>query len=137
MIEHRLKPTCLHLTVIIVTASILLGCQPTYVSPTSPSNISFTINVASGPLSANGGFLIVQGVAIARTSLGNFLAVSSKCTYDSANLNFQEMKNQFICPIDSSTFSRTGLVNLGPATKQLLLYRTILRSQKLTILGSI
>jgi len=60
-----------------------------YVTPTLLSNINFTINVATGPLSVNGGFQIVQGVAIAKTSSGNFLAVSSRCTYDSANLNFE------------------------------------------------
>lgn len=135
MIEQRLKSTCFCLTIFIVAASILLGCQPTNITSTSPSNISFTINMATGSLSVNSGFLFVQGVAIAGASLGNFLAASSRCTYDRATMGFHELKNQFIYPIDNSAFSNTGFVNIGTATRKLLLYRTLLRSQRITVLG--
>jgi cytochrome b6-f complex iron-sulfur subunit len=93
------------------------GVQP-------PKVVDFTVEVSSGPLSINGGFLVSNGIIIARTLIGDFLAVSVACTHQSTNVDFNPSANIFICSNHGSQFTSTGIVVKGPADRNLTKYNT-------------
>jgi len=101
--------------------------------PSPPSNVDFTLDVSSGALASNGGFLVSQGILVARTSAGAFLAVSAACTHEGTTVNYNAANNNFVCPNHGAKFSNTGMVTLGPATTNLKNYNTSLTNSTLRI----
>lgn len=101
--------------------------------PTPPSNIDFTLDVSSGALASNGGFLVSQGILVARTNAGTFLAVSAACTHEGTTVNYNAANNNFVCPNHGAKFSSSGMVTLGPATTNLKSYNTSLTNSTLRI----
>ena len=101
--------------------------------PSPPSNVDFTLDVSSGALASNGGFLVSQGILVARTSAGAFLAVSAACTHEGTTVNYNAANNNFVCPNHGAKFSNTGMVTLGPAPTNLKSYNTSLTNSTLRI----
>ena len=88
-----------------------------------PSNVDFTVDTTTGSLANNGGFMVQNGIIIARTLEGTFLAVSSACTHEGTSVNFSAPGNEFICPNHNAKFSSTGVVTRGPANRNLTQYQ--------------
>jgi cytochrome b6-f complex iron-sulfur subunit len=105
----------------------------TPIVPSPPSGIDFTLDVSSGALSSNGGFLVSQGILVARTNAGSFLAVSAACTHQGTNVNYNAANNNFVCPNHGAQYSSAGMVTLGPATTNLKSYNTSLTNSTLRI----
>jgi len=108
----------------------LSGCKK---SSTSPANTDFMIDVSTGELSKNGGFLIKDGVLVARTNSGSFLAVTAACTHEGTNINYVASSNNFVCPNHNAKFSSTGVVTQGPANSNLTQYKTTLTGNSLRV----
>ena len=102
-------------------------------TPSAPSNVDFTLDVSSGALASNGGFLVSQGILVARTNAGAFLAVSAACTHEGTSVTYNAANNNFVCPNHGAKFSNTGMVTLGPATTNLKSYNTSLTNSTLRI----
>ncbi len=89
------------------------------------ATVDFTINWSKSPysnLQTKGGYVIEQGVIIAQTLAGGFVAVSSVCSHDNNALVFQGANTRFYCPAHQSAFSTNGAVQNGPAVKALKTY---------------
>ena len=115
-----------------------VGCQKTNTAPANnsaqgPSNIDFTVSTASGPLSANGGVIIQNGVLVARTNSGAFIAIASACTHQGTAINYTVGANDFTCPNHGSVFDANGNVTNGPATAPLKKYNTTLSGTSLHV----
>ena len=100
--------------------------------------IDYTININVTPYDAllkGGGFYLdtTNSIIIARTLNNEFLAVSSICTHQQNNVEYQPSKNQFYCPAHGSMFSAAGAVSMGPATLALKQYKTSLTGTNLRI----
>jgi cytochrome b6-f complex iron-sulfur subunit len=108
----------------------LTGCNK---SASAPTNVDFTIDVSTGSLATNGGFLVQNGVLVARTTTGSFLAVSAACTHEGTNVNYVSGSNSFNCPNHGAQFSSTGAVTRGPATSSLTKYNTTLTGTSLRV----
>ena len=88
-----------------------------------PSNVDFTVDTSTGSLVNNGGYIVQNGIIIARTLTGTFLAVSSACTHEGTTVNYSAPGNEFICPNHNAKFSSTGVVTRGPANRNLTQYQ--------------
>ena len=108
----------------------LAGCEKTIVEP---QNVDFTVDISSGPLASNGGYTIQNGVIIARTNSGDFLAVSAACTHQGTNVRYYSSSNNFICPNHGAKYDSTGKVTQGPATRNLAQYNTELTGTLLKV----
>jgi cytochrome b6-f complex iron-sulfur subunit len=100
------------------------------------TNIDFTLDLSSSAnaeLTANGGYLISQGVIVAKTSAGEFIAVSAACTHQGVNVQFQSSNNRFHCPGHGANFTITGTVQNGPANSPLTKYNTSLNGNLLRV----
>jgi len=84
-------------------------------------------------LATNGGFLVHNGIVVARTTTGSFIAVSASCTHQGTNVNYNASGNNFICPNHGAQFSSTGAVTRGPASSNLATYNTTLTGTTLRV----
>ena len=109
----------------------LSACSENNVAPTG--NVDFTVDISSGSLANNGGSLVENGIIIARTSSGSFLAVSAICTHEGATVNFNPGGSEFVCPRHGAKFSSTGRVIAGPTNRDLAKYNTSLSGTKLRV----
>ncbi len=103
-------------------------------SPTAaPTNVDFTLDVSTGQLAANGGFVQINGLVVARTTAGTFLAVSSSCPHQGTDVNYNSSLNNFVCPNHGAKFNSVGTVIQGPATSSLKKYNTTLTGNSLRV----
>jgi cytochrome b6-f complex iron-sulfur subunit len=97
--------------------------------------ISFTVDVSSGALAINGGSLVKNGVIIARTTTGAFIAVAAACTHQGVTIDFVSSSTSFYCPGHGARFDANGTVTQGPAATNLKKYSTSLSGSTLTVSG--
>jgi cytochrome b6-f complex iron-sulfur subunit len=102
----------------------------------APARVDFTLDLsapANAALNTPGGFVYNQGVIVARTQQNAYIAVSQACTHEGATVQFQGGGNRFFCPNHGATFSLTGTVTGGPASKPLTQYNTQLTGTTLRV----
>ncbi|HEY6952894.1 MAG TPA: Rieske (2Fe-2S) protein [Bacteroidota bacterium] len=112
------------------------GCQPMSSVPTAPANVDFTLdltNPSNSALNSNGGYVYNNGVIVARTMNGAYVAVSEYCTHAGGTVVFNTGGNDFYCPVHGSVFSTTGSVVSGPAPSALVRYNTSLSGTSLRV----
>jgi cytochrome b6-f complex iron-sulfur subunit len=101
---------------------------------TSPVDFTIDLNASSNaPLKNNGGFVVTNGVIVARTSSGNYIAVQSACTHQGSTLQYDNSNNRFHCSNHGSNFSTSGAVINGPASSALAQYNTEVNGSSLRI----
>jgi len=95
-------------------------------APAAPSNSNAsagsTINLDMELKSIND-FVAKSGFIVIRTASGNaassFVAFSSVCPHAGATVEYKSNSTSFLCPTHGSTFSGTGALIQGPATRGL------------------
>ncbi|SDJ01795.1 cytochrome b6-f complex iron-sulfur subunit [Pedobacter sp. ok626] len=101
-----------------------------------PTGIDFVLDLtatANASLNNNGGYLSTNGVIIARSMSGTYIAVQRSCTHESYGLIYQGSANRFYCANHGATFSESGTVTNGPASRSLTTYHTQLTGTSLRI----
>jgi|ERR1700757_102672 len=118
---------------VLFVAACAGSCTKTSSSPSGPTSVNFTVDVSTGNLATNGGYIIQSGVIVARTSTGSFVAVSATCTHQGGTLSFSSSGNIFQCPLHGATFNTGGVVTGGPASTNLQVYKTTLSGNSLHV----
>ena len=120
----------------VVCNACLGGCQPNNGVTDAPTNVDFSLDLnepANASLHTNGGYIIMNGVIVARTVAGVFVAVSSYCTHAGAAVQYVSSTNRFYCPSHGSNFATDGSVINGPANSPLMKYHTSLTGSTLRV----
>ena len=103
----------------------------------TPSGVvDFTLDLslpANSVLNTNGSSMISNGLIVAKTSSGIYIAVDSKCTHQGYTLSYNNGTSEFHCASHGSNFSNAGLVINGPATSALKVYKTQLSGTTLRV----
>ncbi|MGN6193424.1 MAG: ubiquinol-cytochrome c reductase iron-sulfur subunit [Ginsengibacter sp.] len=113
-----------------------IGCSKPSNDVTAPATVDFTIDLSTPAYSAlntNGGYLAQQGVLIARTMAGNYIAVQQSCTHQNYSLIYEGQKGIFYCNNHGSAFAENGTVLNPPANRNLKVYKTTLTGTSLRI----
>ena len=121
----------------ITIGSCLDGCKKKNNSSDAPT-VDFTIDLNNSTYSAlnsNGGYIYNQGVIVARTMSGSYIAVSQACTHQGVTVVYQSSNNDFYCSAHGSKFSNSGGVIAGPASSSLKQYTTTLNGTSLRVNG--
>ena len=113
-------------------ALIFAACAGSCKKTSTTNTVDFTVNVSSGTLATKGGSLIQNGVIVAHTMSGTFVAVSATCTHQGGTLGFSS-NNNFVCPLHGATFDTSGNVTNGPASTALQKYNTTLSGTSLRV----
>lgn len=119
----------------IVTAC-LGACQTTDSTIPTAGNVDFTLDLtatANKSLKTKGGYLVTNGVIVALTTAGNYIAVSAYCTHEGSVLSFSSSGTSFYCLKHGATFNATGSVTGGPAKSSLTVYKTTLSGNSLRV----
>lgn len=114
---------------------LALSCLSSCKKEEAP-DVDFTLDLNSSSnvaLATNGGYLISQGVIVAKTNSGDFIAVSAACTHQGVEVEFQSSNNRFYCSGHGANFSTTGAVLNGPANSPLKKYNTSLNGNVLRV----
>lgn len=125
----------------LTTGGILLStcfdaCKKDDSSSTGKTSKDFTLDLtqtSNAPLQNNGGFVVSNGVIVARTTAGAYIAVASACTHQGTTVAFDAPNNRFHCSNHGSNFSTTGTVLNGPASSALQQFNTSLNGNSLRI----
>ena len=120
----------------LACAYCLDGCKPLDNPITAPANIDFTLDLtspANAPLTKNGGYVYQNGIIIARTTNGSFVALSQTCTHAGGTVEYIPSTNLFYCPNHGSDFTTSGAVARGPASSPLQQYTTVLTGNTLRV----
>ena len=114
------------------------GCKKDSV-PVSPSNVNLTLDLTSSAyatLLTPGKFAYTNnGIIVAQTLTGTYIAVSQYCTHQGVTVNYNSTANDFYCTAHGSVFSATGSVVAGPAGSALKQYTVTKTGNTLTITG--
>ena len=117
--------------------SCMGGCKPLDNNvPSAPTNVDFTLNLgdaANAALRSNGGYVYKDGLIVARTSGGTYVAVSSICTHAGSTVYYDGVHSEFHCPSHGSNFGTNGAVIDGPASSPLARYNTALNGTSLRV----
>ena len=126
----------------LLFTSCLAGCSksagsnPTQ-TPTPPAQpVNFNLDLtlpANSALNSPGGYVYSNGVIVAKTAAGTFIAVSQACTHQGTSVQYVNDKNQFYCPNHGSNFKDTGAVINGPANVPLKQYTVTVAGNILTV----
>ena len=117
-------------------APYIQGCKkedevPACKEQQAPAGVDFTIDLTA-ELKNNGEFVYKKNsIIIARTSSGEFIALSKTCTHTGCTVEFDG--TNFPCPCHGSKFESNGCVINGPATSPLKKYNTQLTGNSLRI----
>lgn len=112
---------------------LVTSCTKDGTPTPAPTNVDFMLDISTGTLTSNGGYLVHLGVLVARTLTGSFIAVSAACTHQGTTVNYSSAGNNFICPNHGAQFSSTGAVTRGPASTNLTQYNTALTGNSLRV----
>jgi cytochrome b6-f complex iron-sulfur subunit len=105
-------------------------------SGSAPTAVDFTLDLSSSgnaALTTDGGYLISQGILVARTAAGSYIAVQQSCTHERYPLVYQAGSRRFYCNNHGATFTEKGVVTTGPANRSLAVYNTSLSGTSLRI----
>ncbi len=116
----------------------LAGCTPnsSNLITAPPTNVDFTLNLtdpANAALKNNGGYIYQNGIIVARTINGDYVAVSQTCTHQGGTVYYDKAGNEFHCPVHGSNFATNGSVINGPAASPLMKYSTSLSGTSLRV----
>src|SRR5450759_3654587 len=114
-------------TVLVLVPSVLKSCTKAPVTDSSGNIPGTKINLdlsltENSSLNTTGGSKIVQGVIIANTGSGNFVALSSFCTHQGCTVGYDSRAGYFRCPCHGAVYTTTGNVVAGPAPAPLQSY---------------
>lgn len=121
---------------VIFTGACLGGCSKDGATPSAPTNVDFTLSLtdtANAALKNAGGYIYKNGVIIAKTLSGSYIAVSQTCTHEGGTVEFQANNNRLYCPLHGAMFQVDGTVLAGPAKNPLTVYKTSLSGNNLRI----
>jgi cytochrome b6-f complex iron-sulfur subunit len=108
--------------------SCLTSCSKDDVS--APTNVDFTIDLTKNLLT-NGSYLVQNGVIVAKTSSGNYIAFQAACSHEGQQLVYTGA--QFYCSKHGAQFSNTGSVTSGPTSVNLKQYNTLVTGTNLRV----
>jgi len=112
------------------------GCKKEASVEAAPTHDDFTLDLSASfnsALNRDGGYFYSNGIIIARTLNGGYIAVSKACTHEGTAVVFDSTNNRFYCNNLGGIFFTSGTVTGGPARKSLTKYNTSLSGTSLRV----
>jgi cytochrome b6-f complex iron-sulfur subunit len=122
----------------VLTATCLQSCKKDDTSTTTPTTgLDFTLNIddaANAALKINGGYIISNGVVVAKDKDGKFVAATQTCSHEGfKQVEFDKTQNEFKCTRHGARFSTAGAGLNSEASKGLTVYKTTLTGSSLRV----
>jgi cytochrome b6-f complex iron-sulfur subunit len=118
----------------VLTATCLQSCSK---DTTPPANVDFTLNLdeaGNSALKSNGGYIVSNGIVVAKDKGGNFVAASNTCSHAGyKEVKFDNVKNEFLCTRHGARFTTVGVGLNDEGSKGLAVYKTALTGSSLRV----
>lgn len=114
-------------------SSIATSCSSDEGSSSAPTSVDFTLDISTGSLAVDKGFLVTNRIVVARVDATTFLAVSAACTHEGTNVNYVGSSNSFHCPNHGANYSNQGIHLNGPGSANLRQYNVALTGNSLRV----
>ena len=103
--------------------AVLSSCQREQVTPTGPVDFEIDLfDTANAPLSRIGGYIVLNGVVVARLNHSKFVAVTHTCSHEQRQqVAFQN--GEFYCTAHGARFDPLGKGLNGEGKRGLTVYR--------------
>ncbi|MBE9463259.1 ubiquinol-cytochrome c reductase iron-sulfur subunit [Dyadobacter subterraneus] len=113
-------------------AGHLQSCTNDRVNP-APTNLTLDLTSSeNAALKTNGGYVIKDGVVIARSNTGAFIAATLTCSHEGKNqITYQT--DHFYCTAHGAKYDNTGKGLNGEGKKGIAVYTTTLNGNILTV----
>jgi cytochrome b6-f complex iron-sulfur subunit len=113
-------------TASITFCSSFQGCdnESDIISP--PFGVDFTLDLndpSNSALLMDGGFIYRNGIIIVNIGNNIYIAFQQACSHQGTTLKYEHSNNRFHCPNHGSNFSTDGIVQNGPAVRNLKEYK--------------
>ena len=119
----------------VLTTSCLQSCT----KDTTADPVDFTLDInasANAALLTNGGYVISNGVVVAKDTSGHFVAATQTCSHEgNKQVAYIKSANEFQCSVHGARFSLTGSGLNSNGSKGLKIYQTALTGTTLRIFG--
>jgi cytochrome b6-f complex iron-sulfur subunit len=117
-----------------LTASCLGGCTRDVVEL---SNVSLELDLQA-PENAEllnfGGFLVIEGIVVARTIDGTYVAATNTCSHEQlTEITYDKNANEWLCTAHAARFQLDGTGLNANASKDLQVFGTSLTDKKLSV----
>ena len=110
----------------------LQSCTNDRVNP-APTNLTIDLtDAANATLKTNGGYLIRNGVVIARSNTGAYIAATLKCSHEGRNEIIYQT-DHFYCTAHGAKYDNAGKGLNSDGKKGIAVYTTTLAENMLTI----
>jgi len=124
------------LLAVYCTGGTLGGCKKKSAVPQS-SNQDFTLdltNASYSNLKNNGSYVVVNSVVVAKTTTGNYVAVTQICSHQGqSNVVYVQSSNIFYCSSHGAEFDTTGKGLNSNGSGGLKTYNAVLTGNSLHI----
>lgn len=114
-------------------AGLATSCSSEGGNTAAPTSVDFILDISTGSLATDGGFLVSNEIVVARVNASTFLAVSAACTHEGTNVNYVNSSKSFHCPNHGANYSSTGTHLNGPGSGNLKQYNVSLSGNSLRI----
>lgn len=116
--------------------AVLTACQRDEVTPAGQVGpVDFELDLtdpANGPLARVGGYVVQQGVVVARAKLNQFVAVTQTCSHEGLKqITFRY--GQFFCTAHGARFDENGRGLNQEGKRGLTVYKTDLTGNRLRV----
>lgn len=105
--------------------------------PPAPTSVNITLDLTLPQYSAlknDGGYIVTNGIVVARTVDGTYAAASARCTHQGGTVGYNQSANDWYCPVHGAQYNLTTGAGLNSYGRNgLKIYNTSLNGQMLTI----
>ena len=116
----------------VLTATCLHSCannNSNLVTPTTGSDL-VTVDLslsANAALKTNGGYIVSNGIVVARDTSGNYVAATQTCSHEGLQgIYYDESSNSFWCNVHGAHYTLAGVGLNGNGSKGIKVYKTSL-----------
>lgn len=116
-----------------LTATCLGACTKESLAP--QGNVDFSLDLrdsANAALLQNGGYVVRNGVVVARTLDGRYVAATQVCSHE-GNPNVIFRSNEFYCTVHGARYDTTGRGLNSFGARGLTIYQTALENDTLRV----
>jgi cytochrome b6-f complex iron-sulfur subunit len=118
----------------VLTTACLGSCKNDSVTP---AIADFTLDLtaaANANLKTNGGYVISNGIVVAKTTAGDYVAATVTCSHEQkTQVVYDKAANQWHCTAHDARFDMTGKGVNSTGSKGLTIYKTALTGSNLRI----
>lgn len=103
----------------------------------APTSVNITLDLTLPQYAAlknDGGYIVTNGIVVARTIDGSYAAASARCTHQGGTVRYNQSADDWYCPVHGAQYNLTTGAGLNAYGRNgLKIYQTSLDGQKLTI----